>query len=343
MNNKKINIGSDFTGVGAFNEALRILDYSYNEVFACDLNKYSRKTFLANNPEPEYFPMNVYHREIPCGSLDLYVTTPPCQAFSIAGGRAGESDDRGVLFYNSLEFMRINQPRYAIFENVKGLVNHDKGRTFSKWLTLLGGLSVNGLPTVFKHPKSIDYHVYYAVLNALDFNTPQNRERVFIICIRDDKDNNFSFPKPLPLKTQLKDILEKINNDKYKISKQTISQLIKEVDYKKKVFAVKSATKQGHEVARFVKDSINVSFPKSVTRRGRVGENCTQTLTTSVHTAVSDIKGNLRYLTPRESFRAMGFSDNFKIPVSDNQAYFQAGNSVCPKVLVEIIKKLKFN
>lgn len=341
MNNKEIIIGSDFTGVGAFNEALRILNYKYKEVFACDLNKNSRKTFLANNIEPDYFPFNVYDREVPKESLDLYVTTPPCQAFSLAGKRAGEDDSRGVLFYNSLDFIRRNKPKYAVFENVKGLVNHDKGRTFSKWITLLGGLSVNGLPTVFKHPEAVNYHVYYSVLNSIDFDTPQNRERVFIVCVREDVICNFQFPKQKPLKTRLRDILDGYQ-DGYDIPGQAVKKIITGKHLDKKFFTVKSATKQGYEIARFLEDSINVSFPNSTTRRGRVGKNCTQTLTTSVHTAVSDLDGNLRYITPIESFRAMGFSNNFILPVSKNKAYFQAGNSVCPKVFAEIIKKLNF-
>lgn len=80
-----INVGSDFSGVGAFNQALIRLGISYNEVFACDMDKYARQTFIHNYGEPGYYPENVYDREIPFESLDIYMTSPPCQAFSLAG------------------------------------------------------------------------------------------------------------------------------------------------------------------------------------------------------------------------------------------------------------------
>ena len=77
-----IKIGSDFSGVGAFNQALMRLGIEYEEVFACDMDKYARQTFIHNYGEPKYYPTNVYEREIPKESLDIYMTSPPCQAFS---------------------------------------------------------------------------------------------------------------------------------------------------------------------------------------------------------------------------------------------------------------------
>lgn len=115
----KIKVGSDFSGVGAFNQALMRLGIEYKEVFACDMDKYARQTFIHNYGEPDYYPENVYDREIPKESLDIYMTSPPCKAFSLAGKRKGEEDERGILFYNSHEFIKVNKPRYFIFENVK--------------------------------------------------------------------------------------------------------------------------------------------------------------------------------------------------------------------------------
>ena len=136
-----IKIGSDFSGVGAFNQALIRLGIKYNEVFACDMDKYARQTFELNYGKPKYFPTNVYDREIPKESLDIFMTSPPCQAFSLAGKRMGKEDKRGILFFNLLEFIQENKPRYFIFENVKGLLSHDKidknvvyGRTFQEWI-----------------------------------------------------------------------------------------------------------------------------------------------------------------------------------------------------------------
>lgn len=84
----KIKIGSDFSGVGAFNQALIRLGIAYEEVFACDMDKYARQTFELNYGKPKDFPTNVYEREIPKESLDIYMTSPPCQAFSLAGKRS---------------------------------------------------------------------------------------------------------------------------------------------------------------------------------------------------------------------------------------------------------------
>lgn len=213
-----ITIGSDFSGVGAFDQALIRLGIDYKTIFACDMDKYARQTYIHNYGEPQYYPENVYDREIPNQSLDIYMTSPPCQAFSLAGKRKGEDDKRGILFYNSHEFIQKNNPRYFIFENVKGLLSDDSGKTFQRWIDYLGGKSVNGNPTIFPSDESVPYHIYYQVLNAKNYGVPQNRERIFIIGIRDDKDNNFSFPKPIHLEKRLKDVLENNVDDKFYLS-----------------------------------------------------------------------------------------------------------------------------
>ena len=218
-----IKIGSDFSGVGAFNQALIRLGIKYEEVFACDMDKYARQTFILNYGEPKYYPENVYEREIPTESLDIFMTSPPCQSFSLAGKRKGEDSKNGVLFYNSHEFIQKNNPRYFIIENVKGLLSDDSGKTFQKWIDYLGGKSVNGNPVIFPHEESVPYHVYYQVMNAKHYGVPQNRERIFIIGIRDDSDNDFSFPKPFPLEKRLKDVLENQVNEKYFLSDKMLN------------------------------------------------------------------------------------------------------------------------
>lgn len=227
---KKIKVGSDFSGVGAFDQALIRLGIDYKTIFACDMDKYARQTYILNYGHPNYYPENVYSREIPIEGLDIYMTSPPCQAFSLAGKRKGEDDNRGVLFYNSHEFIQKNKPRYFIFENVKGLLSDDSGKTFQRWIDYLGGKSVNGNPVIFPHEESTPYHVYYQVLNAKHYGVPQNRERVFIIGIRDDEDNDFSFPKPFHLTKRLKDVLESEVDEKYFLS----DKMIESITYDKK-------------------------------------------------------------------------------------------------------------
>jgi len=230
---KTIKVGSDFSGVGAFNQALTRLGIEYQEVYACDMDKYARQTFIHNYGEPKYYPLNVYDREIPSESLDIYMTSPPCQAFSMAGKRLGKEDKRGILFFNSLEFIQVNNPRFFIFENVRGLLSHDKenkkdkiGKTFKEWIDYLGGKSINGVINEHSIDGAVPYHLHYKVLNAKKHGVPQNRERVFLIGIRDDQDNTFTWPDEEDLIKRLKDVLEDKVDDKYFLSKSQINQLI---------------------------------------------------------------------------------------------------------------------
>lgn len=406
-----IKVGSDFSGVGAFNQALIRLGIEYDEVFACDMDKYARQTFIHNYGEPKYYPTNVYDREIPSEPLDIYMTSPPCQAFSLAGKRLGKEDKRGILFFNSHEFIQKNNPRYFIFENVKGLLSDNGGKTFSEWVNLLGGKSINGNPVIFPYEDAVPYHLYYKVLNAKHHGVPQNRERVFLIGIRDDKDNNFRFPIEEQLTKRLKDVLEDEVAEKYFLSDKLMTWIkvhrekrdssnkypLDENDISACMTArygkngaedpyikIKSATSKGYEEAT-EGDSINFSFPNSETRRGIVGKGVAQTLDTGCQQGVmigafrgrntenpSDIttgilteqrleinkegisntltsvqKDNvvveqykIRRLTPRECFRLMDFPDTFTWPVSDSQAYKQAGNSIVVGVLTKILSIL---
>jgi len=222
-----MKVGSDFSGVGAFDQALKRLGVNYETVFACDMDKYARDTFIHNYGEPKYYPTNVYDREIPTESLDIYMTSPPCQAFSLAGKRLGKDDKRGVLFFNSHEFIQVNKPRFFIFENVKGLLSDDGGKTFQEWVNMLGGKSVNGLPILFAHDDAVPYHLYWKVLNAKHHGVPQNRERVFLIGIRDDADNHFQFPREEHLSKRLKDVLEEEIFGKYYLSDERIGTITK--------------------------------------------------------------------------------------------------------------------
>jgi DNA (cytosine-5)-methyltransferase 1 len=363
---KTIKVGSDFSGVGAFNQALIRLGVNYEEVFACDMDKYARQTFVHNYGEPKYYPTDVYEREIPKDSLDIYMTSPPCQAFSLAGKRKGKEDLRGILFFNSLEFIQNNNPRFFIFENVKGLLSDDGGNTFQEWVNYLGGKSVNGVPVLFPYDGSVNYHLYYQVINAKKHGVPQNRERVFLVGIRDDQDNRFQFPREEHLSKRLKDVLEQSVEDKYFLSEKTIDRILKWNSRQNplrdnlyngeeiascllargdgnehggmKLLKIKSATEKGYEEAT-IGDSINFSVPNSETRRGRVGKGVAQTLDTACNQATLHNE-RIRRLTPRECFRLMDFPDSFTWPVSDSQAYKQAGNSIVVNVLYKILKQL---
>ena len=273
---KSIKIGSQFSGVGAFEQSLIRLGIDFKNIYAADWDKYARQTYLLNFEEPEYYVKDVHDTPIKeitekHGSLDIAMFSPPCQAFSLAGKRKGEDDKRGILFYNSHEFIKKNNPRYFIFENVKGLLSDDNGKTFARWIDYLGGKSVNGNPVIFPHEESVSYHVYHKVLNAKNYGVPQNRERVFIIGIRDDPDNNFSFPKEIPLIKRLKDILEENVDEKYYLSDKQIEYMqVSKFEHSNRIhdiykvsptlttmqgggqepkIKIKSATSKGYEIA----------------------------------------------------------------------------------------------
>ena len=224
-----IKVGSDFSGVGAFDFALGRIT-PFETVFACDWDKYARQSYIANHGEPKYYPSDVYDREIPLESLDIYMTSPPCQSFSLAGKREGKNSDKGILFFNSHEFIQKNKPRFFIFENVKGLLSDDEGKTFQEWVNMLGGKSVNGLPILFPYDNSVPYHLYWQVLNSKKHGVPQNRERVFLVGIRDDEDNQFKFPKEEHLTKRLKDVLEEEVFEKYFLSDDCIKRLVNDSD-----------------------------------------------------------------------------------------------------------------
>jgi len=335
----KIKVGSDFSGVGAFDQALKRLSINYETIFACDMDKFARQTYIENYGEPKYFPKNVYEREIPLESLDVYMTSPPCQSFSLAGKRKGKDDERGILFFNSHEFIKTNKPRFFIFENIKGLLSDDNGRTFGEWIRMLGGKSVDGLPVLFPDENSVPYHIYSKVLNAKKHGVPQNRERVFIVGVRDNVDNYFRWSKEQTLNKKLIDVLESNVDEKYFLSLENIENISVKFDNSRNYIQVKENTKKGFKTA-FRGDGFYINRTES--KRGVVQKNSIPCIKTSIDVGLLDMNENIRKPTPRECFRLMDFPDSFIWSGSDNQAYKQAANSIVVGVLSEIIKKLKF-
>lgn len=444
--NRKITIGSDFSGVGAFNQSLKRLGVPFEEVFACDMDKFARQTFCLNNGTEKdvelskskehckmcddllkyaglkvpkagsdeylkyieygealraksnelakqysfYYAFDVYAREIPADPLDCYVPTPPCQAFSLSGKGLGKEDRRGILFFNSLEFIEKNRPRYFMFENVKGLLSNDRdknqkiipgqanyGKTFREWTNFLGGKSVNGKETIFPYEDAVPYHIYFKVLNAKEYEIPQNRERVFIIGIRDDADNNFHFPKTFPLKKRLKHVLEKNVDEKYFLSDQIVEYYLRNTKNNKENgngFSFKPKT--GDDIANAITtksgsrmdDNYIVVDNDGVVVLGyltggmwdKTHEQSRQVysedgISPAIHTMGGGgqhikIKDGtrVRKLTPLECFRLMDFNfglsgiNDFVWDCSDSQAYKQAGNSVPVNLFVKLVERLNF-
>ena len=314
----KIKIATVCSGIGSPEVAIKNLGIDHSITFACEIDKYARETYLANHDcETMYQDMTTESWEGEKYYSDLFIGGIPCQSFSLAGKRLGELDPRGLLFFDFLRYVKNQQPKYFIIENVKGLLSDAGGETFQNWIHLLGQ-SVNGNPFFFPHEDSLMYNLHWQVLNTKDYGLPQNRERVFLVGIRNDLPNSFVFPKGIPLKLRLKDILEEVVDEKYYLSEKIIkgftnhSEKMKEKGngfsfkpienpeseisstltaryYKMGIddnyIKVKSATKCGYEIAT-EGDSINLSNINSETRRGRVGEQVAQTLTTSCNKGV---------------------------------------------------------
>lgn len=217
-----MKVGTDFSGIGAPEMALKYMGIDFESVFACEIDKYARQSFKQlHNPKTFYKDITTRnHKEV--DELDLYVAGFPCQSFSMAGKRKGFDETRGTLFFNVADFIKQNQPKCFVLENVKGLISHDKGRTFQTIVDVLsnGGGTQNGQISLDVFDDGLGYHIYWKVLNTKNFGIPQNRERIFIIGFKDFTD--FRFPKEIPLELKLKDILQDEVSEKYYLSEKMI-------------------------------------------------------------------------------------------------------------------------
>jgi DNA (cytosine-5)-methyltransferase 1 len=311
-----MKVGTDFSGIGAPEMALKYLGIDFDSVFACEIDKYARKSFeQLHKPKTFYNDITKRnHKEIE--QLDLYVAGFPCQAFSMAGKRKGFDEARGTLFFNVAEFIQINQPKVFVLENVKGLLSHDRGKTFQTIVDILsnGGGTKNGQISLDVFDDGLGYHIYWEVLNTKNYGIPQNRERIFIVGFKDYK--SFSFPKEIPLQIELKDILQ--DNKNYVI--------VKSGDYQPYPRNYKDLNLPRKE--RFEKRNDNIS-------------NCLRT-----NASYIEVDKKIRRLTPLECWRLQGFKDNdfYKVKdVSDTQLYKQAGNSITVNVLMHLFKKIYGN
>jgi len=217
-----MKIGTDFSGIGAPEMALKYLGINFDSIFACEIDKYARQSFeQLHNPQTFYNDITARnHKEVE--QLDLYVAGFPCQSFSTAGKRKGFEETRGTLFFNVAEFIKENQPKTFILENVKGLLSHDKGKTFQTIVDILsnGGGTQNGQISLDMFEDGLGYHIYWKVLNTKNYGIPQNRERIFIVGFKDFRD--FNFPKEMPLELKLGDMLQDNPKSKYYLSNKMI-------------------------------------------------------------------------------------------------------------------------
>ena len=203
-----LKVATLFSGVGTPEQSLKHLNINHETIFACEIDKYARQTYLANNQEPNTFYEDVYNIDGKkyLNQIDILIGGSPCQSFSIAGKRLGVECPRGNLIYEYFRIVEESKPKVFIYENVKGFLSIDKGETFKNFVQSF---------------KDIGYTVYHQVLNTKDYGVPQNRERIYIVGFKDNID--FEFQEKQELKLRLKDMLEDSVDSKYLLSEKLVS------------------------------------------------------------------------------------------------------------------------
>lgn len=242
----KLRVMSLFSGIGAFEAALRNIGVEYKLVGFSEIDKYAIKSYCAIHNVDEQLNFGdvskIDKKKLP--EFDLLVGGSPCQSFSVAGYRKGFEDTRGTLFFQYIDTLKEKQPRYFVFENVKGLINHDKGNT------------LNIMAESFSE---VGYRIDLELLNSKFFNVPQNRERIYIIGVREDliendewavekgrndvlskgkkrlkelniKSFNFKWSAQDIVGKRLREILEEYVDEKYYLSEEKSSKLIEQIE-----------------------------------------------------------------------------------------------------------------
>ncbi|MEY4322301.1 MAG: hypothetical protein RL410_82 [Actinomycetota bacterium] len=310
-----------FAGIGGMRIAFQNLGGRC--VFSSEWDRFAQTTYSTNFGELPFGDITqISTSDIP--SHDVLVAGFPCQAFSIAGKRGGFEDTRGTLFFDVARIIKDKKPKAFLLENVKGLMNHDGGRTIDTILRTLR----EDLGYFVPDPR---------IMNAKHFGVPQNRERVFIVGFKSKAAaDRFQYPNKSGKEHSISEILEtKAVGAKYYLSDRYLQTLI---DHKER-----HATKGNGFGYNILKNS-DVANAIVVGGMGRernlVVDKKQKNLipTTKIQGSVNT--QGIRRLTPREWARLQGFPDNYLIPVSDAQAYKQFGNSVAVPAIGATAKQL---
>lgn len=322
---KQIKLLELFGGVGAPRRALElcgldIKSIDYVEILPYAVMAYNNIFDISNKPQ-DIVNWNM--------EVDILVHGSPCQDWS-KEGHNDVNTGRSILYQRTLEIIDhglVKRPPVVIWENVPNLLSQGKKVAHKEHFD-------HYIQTM----KEMGYESSYAILDASDYNIPQSRPRVYVVSLLSGR--HFEFPEKMPLKFKLKSFLEKdVDPKDYALTDKEQAIFFKKGD----ILCVKEATKLGYKEVEDG-DSINVAFPSSKTRRGRVGKGVAKTLTTSPRQAVY-VDGVLRLMTTKEHWRLMGFKDRDyqnmkKAGLTDSQISHLAGNSICVPVLQQIFMKL---
>ena len=289
---------------------------------------YVEKTYMNNygnriQPNSFFYDIKMLDGKDFKNKVDLFVGGSPCQSFSIAGARGGFEDTRGTLFYDYVRLIKEMQPRVFIYENVYGVLTHDKGKT---WDTMVN---------VFEE---LGYKFKWQILDSRHYGIPQGRRRLFVVGFKYVKDyKKFEFPQPVDLVYTMQDflldncaegnfIIDDNGNIKLLPGGQKVERFLSQklVDY-----VMSPGTKN------FYHENAQIDLPIARAILKTQGN----THRASVNNYVTT-NGKIRALEPRESLRLMGFPDTFKITVSRAQSYKQSGNSIVVDILMHIMRNI---
>ena len=315
--------GSLFAGIGGVCRGFK--DAGFDVLWANEFDSKANETYRVNFEH--YLNSLDIHDLNPSDfkKVDVLTSGFPCQAFSIAGYRHGFNDVRGNLFFETLKFINILQPKAFLLENVKNLISHDKGKTFQiiKEAILDSGYSFMPM-----------------VLNSMNYgNVPQTRERVYIVgfCgeseynINNDKgvcSSRFKFPKKIKLTKSIRDILEKSKVDERYYYKKSCK------FYKELKDGMKSRDTVYQWRRIYLRENKSNVCPTLTANMGTGGHN--------VPLVLDDY--GIRKLTPRECARLQGFKESFNLPydkVCNSQLYKQLGNSVSVPVVRRVASQIQ--
>ena len=352
-----IRIGSLFSGIGAFEQAFEILGLKTKIVFACDNDAFVKQSYSANYniPKNKWFDdvLKINGSKFR-DKVDLLVGGAPCQSFSMVGKRKGLKDDRGNLTLHFIKKINEIKPKVFIFENVKALLSVDNGAAWK---------------TVYNRFQKTGYHIFHNLLNSKNYGIPQNRERLFVLGFK--KNYNFNFPKTIPLKSSMQDLLEGRFDKKFYLPPKGIAFVTKEKNLKKRYtqingkialcqkrnqqfnwhgdfVQVKKSNIKKYILSNKVKKYVLSSGTKGFYSKPEIDLEIARPLISTMHKMhrsgvdnyISLKKGKIRKLTPRECLRLMGFPDTFKQVVSDTQLYRQTGNSIVVNIIVALLKEI---
>ncbi len=319
-----------FAGIGGIRMGFdRAFKKDIKTVFVSEWDIPAQQTYKANFKEPEEIAgdiTKVKEEDIP--EFDICLAGFPCQAFSMAGKHGGFEDDyhgrcRGTLFLDVVRICDYHKPKVIFCENVKGLTIHDKGRTFK----------------VIKEAfEQIGYTVFSQILNSKDFGVPQNRERIYLVCFRNDiAPKDFKFPKGTQKKVCIRDIMDDAPvSPKYYLSDVYLDTL-------KRHRARHEAA--GHGFGYEVRDLDDIAGTIVCGGMGRernlIVDHREHSMIPVTHIKGEINKEDIRKMTPREWARLQGFPDSYKLTLSDTHLYKQFGNSVTVNVIEAIAKEIR--